>query len=413
MLKVRGARVDTLAVAFSPSLSLLERWVGVGHSSTPDSSAAGVEAATEALQGRQAALLVVFCSPSHDVAAVVKAVHREAGGTVPLIGCSTSGEFSAAGVSQGCVVVAALGGEGLSVAVASAVATDRQRAAGAQAAMCIEQIGTAKPYRVLVLLSDGLVGSQDEIVRGAYGVVGATIPIVGGAASDDQRFERTYQFIGGDDGVEVLSGAVVAAAIGSDAPIAVGSAHGWRKCDDDPMVVTKSKGLSVYSLDDHPALDVFLRTCGADPAIAEDALAIRQFSLRHPLGLSRRDGESIRVVHGADIGERSLLVLEDVPQGSLVWRMRSDTESLVASVADSWAQAMSGLGDRPARGMLVFDCAARRNALGEEGTKREVDAIAASAGGVPFAGFYTYGEFARVRGSNGMKALTIVTLLFA
>ncbi len=368
---------------------------------------------SEALRGRQAALLVVFCSPSHDVAAVVKAVHHAAGGTVPLIGCSTSGELSAGGVCQGSVVVAALGGEGLTVAVASAVATDRQRAAGAEVAGCVEQLGPERPHRVLVMLSDGLVGSQEEIVRGAYGVVGAAIPIVGGAASDDQRFEQTYQFIGGDHGVEVLSGAVVAAAIGSDAPVAVGSAHGWRKCDEDPMVVTKSKGLSVHTLDDQPALDVFLRRCGADPAISEDALAIRRFSLRHPLGLSRRDGESIRVVHGADVAGRSLHVLEDVPQGSLMWKMRSDAESLVASVEDAWSQAMSALGGRPARGMLVFDCAARRNALGEEGTKREVDAIAASAGGVPFAGFYTYGEFARVRGSNGMRVLTIVTLLFA
>ncbi len=32
---------------------------------------------------------------------------------------------------------------------------------------------------------------------------------------------------------------------------------------------------------------------------------------------------------------------------------------------------------------------------------------------VPFAGFYTMGEIARVRGSIGMHALTLVTLAMA
>jgi hypothetical protein len=391
----------------------LERWVGVGHSRSTDASAAGAEAASRALEGREAALLVVFCSPVYDIAALVEAAHREAGGTVALIGCSTSGEFSGDGVAENSVVVVALGGGGLSVAVTSAPSTDRQRAAGAEAAACLRAIGPDHPHRVVVMLSDGLVGSQEEVVRGAYGVVGASVPIVGGCAADDQLFEQTWQFVGGPGGVRVLSGAVVAAAIGSDAPIGVGSAHGWRKDDDEPMVVTRSRGLSVFSLDDRPALDVFLERCGADPSIGNDPLAIRRFALHHPLGLSRREGESLRVVHGADVEERSLLVLEDIPQGALVWKMRSDEESLVGSVAAAQTEAVLGLGGQSPRGMLVFDCAARRNALGPEGIQKEVYAMTAVARGIAFGGFYTYGEFARFRGSSGMNVLTVVFVVFA
>jgi hypothetical protein len=44
-----------------------KRWVSVGQSTDTDSYAAGVEAATLAVAGRSAALLLVFCSDSHDL----------------------------------------------------------------------------------------------------------------------------------------------------------------------------------------------------------------------------------------------------------------------------------------------------------------------------------------------------------
>lgn len=386
--------------------------MGVGHSRAPDAAVAGAQAAEEALQGRGAALLVVFCAASYDVGALVEAVHRSAGAKVALIGCTTAGELSSAGSSQGGAVVAALGGEGLGCTVGSAPSVQRQRAAGREVAACVGQLGQRWPHRVLVMLSDGLVGSQGDVMRGAYAALGATVPVVGGCAADSQRRERTYQFVGDDNGVRVLSGSVVAAAIGSDAPMGIGCSHGWHKYGE-PMVVTDSNGLAVRSIDDQPALDVFLRCFDGDPAVADDLLALRQFARRHPLGLSRRATEAIRVIHGADVAERSLHVLEDIPQGSLVWRMRSTTESLVAGVALSYEEALTALDGRQPRGMLVFDCAVRRHVLGPEGIEQELATMAATAGEVPFAGFYTFGEFARVAGSSGMKVLSVVTLLFA
>jgi hypothetical protein len=60
--------------------------------------------------------------------------------------------------------------------------------------------------------------------------------------------------------------------------------------------------------------------------------------------------------------------------------------------------------------MIAFDCVARRAVLGEGGIRSEIDRLAAMAPGAPVAGFYTYGEFARIRGARGFHNQTLVVL---
>ena len=115
------------------------------------------------------------------------------------------------------------------------------------------------PHKVLLLLTDGLAGDQQQIVRGAYGVLGASVPLVGGCAGDDLKMTRTFQF----HGDEVLTDAVVAAGIASDAPLGIGVRHGWRRVGE-PMLVTSSADNRVYTLDDRPALDVYLEHLGLE-----------------------------------------------------------------------------------------------------------------------------------------------------
>ena len=77
---------------------------------------------------------------------------------------------------------------------------------------------------------------------------------------------------------------------------------------------------------------------------------------------------------------------------------------------DACEAALDALDGNPPLGLLAFDCIARRGVLGDEGIRDEVDRISGHAGGAPVAGFYTYGEIARVRGSNGFHNQTLVVL---
>lgn len=378
--------------------------MGVGQSSDPDAYAAGAAAARTALTGDAPRLLVVFCSDSYDLDTLLRGVN-DASGDTPLIGCSTAGEIATNGPSDASVVVTAFGGPGFDVVTSAATGVSaRLRDAGAEVAGALRTVD-GKPHQVLLLLTDGLAGDQQEIVRGAYGVLGAGVPLVGGCAGDDLKMRATFQL----HGREVLRDAIVAAAVSSDAVFGIGVHHGWRTVGE-PMLVTRSGGNRVFSLDDRPALDVYLDRLDPTPEVRTDPAAFTRFALTHPLGLSRRSLEpQVRFVAEADFEERSLGCIAEVPQGGLTWLMEGDARSVLDATDRACSAALDSL-TGPPLGLLAFDCIARRGVLGDPGIRTEIDRIGTVAGGAPVAGFYTYGEIARTHGISGFHNQTLVVL---
>jgi hypothetical protein len=383
------------------------RWLGVGQAEGSEPEA-GARATERALERDDAKLLVVFCSEAQDMSAVLRQI-RDRAGDVPLIGCSTAGEIAPTGSGIGSVVVTAFGGDGFSVATTAATgASSDLRGAGAQAARCLTAVGD-RPHRVLLLLTDGLAGDQQEILRGVYGVLGAGVPLVGGCAGDDLRMTRTFQM----HGDQLLTDAVVAAAIGSDAPLGIGVRHGWRRVGE-PMLVTRSGGRRVYTLDGKPALDMYLDRLGASAPACPSQEELAKIALMHPLGLSRRHGEEeIRFIAGGDFDERSLLCIAEVPQAGLVWLMEGNFDSVVGAGTAACSDSLVALEGRRPLGMIAFECIGRRPVLGEVGVRLEIDRMMECAGGAPVAGFYTYGEIARTRGVSGFHNQTLVVLSVA
>jgi hypothetical protein len=352
-----------------------------------------------------ARLLVVFASDVYDHAELLRGI-REHASDVPLIGCSTAGEIATSGPRDAGVVVSALGGEGFSVATAAAVsASANLREAGAQAAGCLETV-TERSSTVLLVLSDGLAGDQAEIVRGAYSVAGARVPLVGGCAGDDLKMEATYQF----HGDVVLTDAVVAAAVSSEGPVGVGVQHGWRTVGE-PMPVTRADGNVVAELDGQPALDAYLARLDAPAQAHADAGAFTRFAQTHPLGLASRSGEPhVRFIGGADFERRSLTCIAEVPQGNLAWLMEGDASSVLAATDGACRDALNALDGHGPLGVLAFDCIARRGVLGESGIQAEINQVSSRVQGAPVAGFYTYGEIARTHGVSGFHNQTLVLL---
>ncbi|MEA2404641.1 MAG: hypothetical protein QOE08_1288, partial [Thermoleophilaceae bacterium] len=163
--------------------------------------------------------------------------------------------------------------------------------------------------------------------------------------------------------------------------------------------------------DDQPALDVYLDRLDVSPEARADAEAFTRFALTHPLGMSRRASEEqIRFIAGADFEARALTTIADVPQGGLVWLMEGDRDSVLAATDAACTDALEPLAGAAPKGMLVFDCIARRGVLGDDGIDSEVRRVADHAAGAPVAGFYTYGEIARTSGINGFHNQTLVVL---
>jgi hypothetical protein len=381
-----------------------DRWFGVG-SCVGDRKRAGARAADDALIHDDPKLLIVFCSQAYDLRQLLRQIRARAG-DVPLIGCTTAGEIATAGPSDASVVVAALGGSGFAVRTAVASEVSRNlREAGARVARSLPDRADL-PHQVVLLLSDGLAGDQQEVVRGAHGVLGAAVPLVGGCAGDDLKMSQTFQLYHD----RVLSDSVVAAGIASNAPLGIGVRHGWRRVGE-PMLVTSSAGNRVYTLDDRPALDAYLMRLGVSEPARPDQEGLARLALTHPLGLSRRSGEDMaRFIGGGDFAQRSLSCVAEVPQGALVWVMEGHAQSVLEATDAACGDSLAALGGRPPLGMIAFDCIARRAVLGERGIQSEISRLAAMASGAPVAGFYTYGEIARVRGVRGFHNQTLVVL---
>src|SRR2546423_9450689 len=157
-------------------------WMGVGRSSDTDGRRPAAEATRRALTGDDPKLLIAFASAEQDPAALAEGFADAAPG-VHVIGASAGGEIAPDGPHDGSVVVTAIGGPDFVVETASDEGINgRQREAGAVVARCADDVPDLE-YKVLMLLTDGYARKQEDILRGAYSVVGASVPLVGGGAT--------------------------------------------------------------------------------------------------------------------------------------------------------------------------------------------------------------------------------------
>jgi len=384
------------------------RWIRVGTSSNPDPDQIVTEALAPILAMGTPALAIIYCSPAHDLAAISRRV-KLAVGEGDVIGCSTAGELVRDHALSGGLLIWALGGEGFAVSTGYGQGDTEKglRDAAFEAAQCIEQL-ERKQHTILFLLADGLCGDQMEVVRGAYDACGAQVPLMGGCAGDDMALQSTRQIHEGD----LLTNAVVAAAISSDSPMAIGIAHGWEPLSE-PMLVTGSRGTTLISLDDRPALDVYLEAYDAPEAVRQDPSAFFGYAHTRPIGIARRNRTEIRYVYGADYEKRTLTIFAEVPQGAMAYLMKGSCNSVLEATADVCALAEQSLQGMPARGFMLLECVARKSLLDQAGLLDASLRLPTVQSGVSVGGFYTYGEIARTEGSGGLHNQTVVALALA
>lgn len=386
-------------------IAVSSTWVAIGRSAASSSWEAGRDAARLILRHGRPELLLCFASNRHDADELLAGIAAVAGPDVPLAGCTTGGEITPEGPGSGGVVLVGLGGE-CRAAVAAADSAGGPREAGRRAVQDARVRAYPGGREIVLLLTDPLAGDQQEIVRGAYGVLGAGVPLAGGCAGDDMRMERTLQFCGR----EVLSEAVVAVSVSCSAAFGIGCRHGWSRVGE-PMTVTRSHDGLVFSLDSQPALDTYLERLHAPAAAWTDPAAFTDFVMGHPLSVASHTGQDlIRCITRVDFEERSIGAIADIPEGCLTWCLQGGKQSAVEAAALATRDAIAQLDGRPAQAVVVFDCLGRHRVLGAEGLRDEFAVIADAAQGAPVAGLYTHGEIARVDGTRGFHNQTVVVL---
>ncbi len=380
---------------------------GTGKSSLRDACEAGREAAIAALgalRGRKPSLVIVFTMPRYDFSALLAGIRSITGETL-LVGATGSGEIvreQYMGFGAG-VGVLALASEAYQFGAASASRIrDELDNAGRKIARASRAEAGDSPFAAVLLLADSLLGDLQQLVQGVYRVTGPKVPLVGGAAGDEQKFERTFVF----HNDRVIEEGAVALWIGSDRPLQAVWQHGWRPIGV-PMLVTRTEGTKIVEIGGRPAVAAYEEQLGLVPG----ELSAEKFwskSIYHPFGLLQSDGSTIIRLARSKTEQGELVIQGCVPPAGSAVQVMSGTTDLLLDIVERVAS--SALEINPEPGVLVtFSCAARAAIFGERAPE-ESRRLQAAAGAIPVFGIYCCGEFVRTSGVLATHNATLTAL---
>lgn len=360
-----------------------------------------VTGAVGGLGGGPPALVLVF----HDVGMAPQEALAQAAAAAPgcrLVGMTSRVVMSATGVRPGGSSALAFGPPvSVGVGLARDASRDLHGAGRAAAEEALAGLRVRPNHSVLLLFLDPRSGDQAAAIDGAYAVAGHRIPLAGGGADGSAprvMVDRVH-----------CADAVVAVGLSSPGPIGVGVAHGCRR-RSVPAIATRTEGRTVRELDGRPAEEVYLEALGL-PSVALDDEAFEALAVMHPLAQPELRGE-LRLRHVISRGKGGgLACATAIPPNAAVWFTEQTDQTIIDSAAAAVQDALKPLPRRPEAG-LVFDCAARRRALGSR-LGDEAGALTSAFGGVPaLAGLYTRGEVGRTRGAKGDRNHAIVVVAF-
>ena len=240
------------------------------------------------------------------------------------------------------------------------------------------------------LTEDGRFLDGEILINSMAKVVGPQVSMFGGMAGDDITFTGTYVFTNErstDYGMAAL-------VLNQDKISMKGVAiSGWK-----PMgvsrTVTKSKGNLMYTIDDSPALEMYVRFLGKDITSAEDQIEFyNSIGVHYPFQIER-PGREPKICNpiGYDTEEKALVCETEVPQGSKIRFSTPPDFDIVETIMEKAKDLKEGSGAE-ADALLIFSCAGRLNALGPLAS--EENEGLSEVWNAPMAGFYTYGEFGK------------------
>ena len=231
----------------------------------------------------------------------------------------------------------------------------------------------------------------ESLIRFMEKAAGPDLKLFGGMAGDDITFEGTYVFTGTkttDYGIAAL------ALDGSKISFRGMALSGWKPIGIS-RTITKSKGNLIYTIDDKPALETYLRFLGIDPATIESQINFfNTEAIHYPIQIAREGRQPMMCNPIGYDEEKGALVCEsEIPEGATFRFSTPPDFDIVETVLEKAGELKEATGGANAEAVLIFSCAGRLSALGPL-AQQENDGLK-DLWGAPMAGFYTYGEFGR------------------
>lgn len=309
--------------------------------------------------------------------------------TAQIVGCTTSGEISANGVTDESIQISAIQWEKTIQRVAQVKMSGAQNSFETGAGLA-KQL-KADSLRTMIILGDGLNVNGEELVLGFQSVLGDSVPLFGGMAGDGATFTKTLQLFNDT----ISDNQVIAIGLyGNNLVTATGALGGWRPYGP-PRTVTRSEKNVVFELDGKPALPLYRMYIGE-----HYAKGLPGTGLKFPFAVieaGSRDVEKIRTLGAFDASANSVSFFGNVPEGSTVRMCQTNHDRLVEG-AGAAAHLITGnlsntSTNQPGLALCV-SCVGRKGVMAEL-TSDEVKEVKQILGPqTSLTGFYSYGEIA-------------------
>ncbi|MFA4842457.1 MAG: FIST N-terminal domain-containing protein [Candidatus Omnitrophota bacterium] len=370
--------------------------VGIGLSTDKDHLQAAKEAIRQArarLAKDKIDLALVFSSVEFAHPAVIKAIHS-ALGEIPVLGSTSLAVITNEGIFKHGLAVVLFNlpkGVTFSAALVKEIRAKTLPASGEELAVKLLR-DIKDTYRDFALIfCDGLIRDASGLITGLQERLGKSFPLVGGLASDDLSFKRTYLYFNQGIFTDAAAGVLWAGRL----HFGSGVKHGWRPLGK-PRHITRSRENIVQEIDGQPAVKVYEEYFAE--TIEQLRKDLKRISVFYPLGIYLAGEKEYLLRNILSIEDDGSLAFQgDVAQGSLVRLMIGTKESCLEATYQAVQDVKRSLGNKKISLALVFDSASRYILLGRQ-AGRELDIIRQGLGeDTPVIGIYTYGEEAPLR----------------
>lgn len=309
-------------------------------------------------------------------------------------GCSTAGEISRDGVSDGTCVVTAVRFDKTTVVESSTTlqGMEDSRSAGKRLGEQLPKEG----LRAVLVLGQGVAINGSSLISGMADVLGSAIPITGGLAGDAAAFKETWVL----DDTGVHNDRLVCLGLyGADLSFSHGSFGGWSPFGP-ARKVTRSDNNVLFELDGEPALDIYKRYLGDHAKDLPASGLLFPFAM---LGSDHTEVGLIRTILGVDEQAGSLTLAGDIDPNGYLRLMHASSDALVDG-AEAAAQAAKTMGMGDGQGLaLLVSCVGRKLVMGGR-VDEEVEAVGDVFGQrATLAGFYSNGEISPFTGNAECK----------
>ncbi|AYN68187.1 hypothetical protein D1013_12790 [Euzebyella marina] len=323
-----------------------------------------------------------------------------------IIGGTTVGEIIGREVVDGTIALAAVHFESTKIqlyGVDLPAEADEIYATGKSFANDIDQSN----LKHLFILSDVQTLSASDLLKGLSDNLKGEIGVTGGLAGRSTYIDSNFIIENG----ELKRNRIVALGLyGDSLQVNYNARGGWDSYGVE-CLVTKSSNNRILEVDGRPALDFYKSRIPSN--IFND---VDNEGFKYPIKVRNEQHTNpvIRALLSVDEDEKSLIMSEEIPEGSYVRIMRGNIDRLIYG-AETSAKTIIERNDNDHQLAILISCAGRRKVMGDLVSDEIVAVMDQFPEHTKSIGFYSYGEISPFYGykTTSLHNLTMCITTFS